>query len=79
MESFAEQLQQRQTANMPPSILIPSCPTIRHTTTVAAPRAAPTSVGSKRNSRLRSGSLMLPSAGLSSPSNECASANSALD
>lgn len=64
-ESFAEQLQQRQAANTPPSIIVPPRPTIRHNTTVAAPQAAPTSVGSERNSRLRSGSLTLPSAGLS--------------
>lgn len=64
-ESFAEQLQQRQAANTPPSIIVPTRPAVRHNTTIAAPLVGPTSVGSERNSRLRSGSLTLPSAGLS--------------
>ncbi|OAX35900.1 hypothetical protein K503DRAFT_802462, partial [Rhizopogon vinicolor AM-OR11-026] len=66
-ESFAEQLQHRQSANTPPSLVAPTRPTIRHsiTSSVAPPPVGQTSVGSERNSRLRSGSLTLPSAGLS--------------
>lgn len=67
-ESFAEQLQQRQSANTPPSVVAPPRPGLRHAATCVAPAAtAGTPVGtSERISRLRSGSLNLPSAGLSS-------------
>lgn len=67
-ESFAEQLLHRQNANTPPSLVVPTRPTIRHSitsTSAGLPPAGQTSVGSERNSRLRSGSLTLPSAGLS--------------
>lgn len=67
-ESFADQLQQRQNANTPPSIVVPARPGLRHTTSVAPATTAVTPVGaSERISRLRSGSLNLPSAGLSNP------------
>lgn len=65
-ESFADQLQQRQNANTPPSIAVHTRPGLRHTVTVAPATTAGTPVGaSERMSRLRSGSLNLPSAGLS--------------
>ncbi|KAF9227976.1 hypothetical protein BS17DRAFT_774557 [Gyrodon lividus] len=69
-ESFAEQLQQRQNANTPPSlVVVPSRPGLRHSATTVTPATtASTPVGAvERNSRLRSGSLTLPSSGLSNP------------
>ncbi|KAI6150817.1 hypothetical protein BKA82DRAFT_4120127 [Pisolithus tinctorius] len=66
-ESFAEQLQQRQSANTPPSVVAPTRPGLRHAVTCVAPAAvvSPPVGTSERISRLRSGSLNLPSAGLS--------------
>ncbi|KIJ69461.1 hypothetical protein HYDPIDRAFT_24298 [Hydnomerulius pinastri MD-312] len=68
-ESFAEQLQQQQNANTPPSLVVPTRPGLRHSATAVAPATtAGTPVGAgERNSRLRSGSLTLPSSGLSNP------------
>jgi protein JSN1 len=64
-EAFPEQ-PQRQTAvsitpNLPPAST--SRPNLRHTTSVAS--SVSSSVAAERNSRLRSGSLTLPAAGLS--------------
>ncbi|KAG6337211.1 hypothetical protein ID866_1883 [Astraeus odoratus] len=66
-ESFPEQLQQRQNANTPPSLAVPTRPGLRHSTTsvTSAPSASAAVVASERMSRLRSGSLNSPSAGYS--------------
>jgi protein JSN1 len=66
-EAFPEQ-PQRQTAvsitpNLPPASASTSRPNLRHTTSVAS--SVSSSVAAERNSRLRSGSLTLPAAGLS--------------
>ena len=68
-ESFAEQTQQRQNANTPPSIVVPARPGLRHSATSVIPATTTgTPVGVvERNSRLRSGSLTLPSSGLTNP------------
>lgn len=68
-ESFAEQAQQRQNANTPPSLVVPPRPNLRHSaTSVTAATTTSTPVGIvERNSRLRSGSLTLPSSGLTNP------------
>ncbi|KDQ59430.1 hypothetical protein JAAARDRAFT_620822 [Jaapia argillacea MUCL 33604] len=57
-ESFAEQRQ--ESLNAP----APMRPSLRHAASVATPSAATSALG-ERNSRLRSGSLTLPSGGLS--------------
>lgn len=54
---------QRTIAASPASSLAPSRPSLRHTTSVAS--SAASSVVTERTSRLRAGSLTLPSAGLS--------------
>lgn len=54
---------QRTLAASPASGLAPSRPSLRHTSSVAS--TVPTSVVTERTSRLRAGSLTLPSAGLS--------------
>lgn len=62
-ESFTEQLQQRtQGLGSVPSA-VPVRPSLRHSTSVASSAAA--SALTERNSRLRSGSLTLPTGGLS--------------
>ncbi|KAH7930832.1 hypothetical protein BV22DRAFT_1124596 [Leucogyrophana mollusca] len=69
-ESFSEQVQQRQSANTTPGLAAPTRPSLRHSATsvtgtpTAAIAPAPPVV-SERTSRLRSGSLTLPSGGLS--------------
>ncbi|KAH0830523.1 hypothetical protein J3R83DRAFT_1975 [Lanmaoa asiatica] len=68
-ESFAEQMQQRQNTNTPPSLVVPPRPGIRHSATSVTPAttvSTPVCVV-ERNSRLRSGSLTLPSSGLTNP------------
>ncbi|KAF9246571.1 hypothetical protein BU15DRAFT_85334 [Melanogaster broomeanus] len=66
-ESFAEQLQQH--APTPPSVVVPPRPGLRHsaTSTIPATTAGTPISAAERNSRLRSGSLTLPSSGLSNP------------
>ena len=68
-ESFAEQTQQRQNANTPPSLIVPPRPGLRHSaTSVTSATTTSTPVGVvERNSRLRSGSLTLPASGLANP------------
>ncbi|KAG9318433.1 hypothetical protein JVU11DRAFT_524 [Chiua virens] len=68
-ESFAEQAQQRQNANTPPSLVVPPRPGLRHSaTSISVAPTTSTSVGVvDRHSRLRSGSLTLPSSGLTNP------------
>lgn len=68
-ESFAEQTQQRQNANTPPTLVVPPRPGLRHSATSVTPATTTsTPVGVvERNSRLRSGSLTLPSSGLTNP------------
>lgn len=68
-ESFTEQTQQRQNANTPPSLVVPPRPGLRHSATSVTPTTTTsTPVGVvERNSRLRSGSLTLPSSGLTNP------------
>ncbi|EMD38583.1 hypothetical protein CERSUDRAFT_113767 [Gelatoporia subvermispora B] len=61
-ESFTEQLQ-RQSLATPTSTAQPARPALRHSTSVASSAAA--SALTERNSRLRSGSLTLPTGGLS--------------
>ncbi|EGO18620.1 hypothetical protein SERLADRAFT_418814 [Serpula lacrymans var. lacrymans S7.9] len=58
-ESFTEQAQ-RQSANTTPNLVAPPRPGLRHTASVAS-----SAVVTERNSRLRSGSLTLPTGGLS--------------
>ncbi|PCH38622.1 hypothetical protein WOLCODRAFT_23480 [Wolfiporia cocos MD-104 SS10] len=60
-DSFSEQLQRQAYASQSPAT--PARPGLRHSTSVAS-SAASTALG-ERNSRLRSGSLTLPSNGLS--------------
>ncbi|KAH7889747.1 hypothetical protein F5I97DRAFT_1800375 [Phlebopus sp. FC_14] len=62
-ESFAEQLQQRQNT---PNVVAPTRPGLRHSAT-SVNNSGMHMVASERNSRLRSGSLTLPSSGLSNP------------
>ncbi|KAH7916035.1 hypothetical protein BJ138DRAFT_1053629 [Hygrophoropsis aurantiaca] len=67
-ESFSEQAQQRQSANTTPGLVVaPTRPNLRHSATSVAGTAAigTPPVAPERNSRLRSGSLTLPSGGLS--------------
>lgn len=68
-ESFAEQTQQQQNANTPPTLVVPPRPGLRHSATSVTPATTTsTPVGVvERNSRLRSGSLTLPSSGLTNP------------
>lgn len=68
-ESFTEQVQQRQNAITPPSLVVPPRPGLRHSATSVVPATtSSTPVGVvERNSRLRSGSLTLPSSGLTNP------------
>ena len=72
-ESFAEQTQQRQNANTPPSLIVPPRPGLRHSATSVTPTTTTTTTTTtpvgvvERNSRLRSGSLTLPSSGLTNP------------
>jgi protein JSN1 len=68
-ESFAEQAQQRQNTNTPPTLVVAPRPGLRHSATSVTPATtASTPVGvAERNSRLRSGSLTLPSSGLTNP------------
>ena len=62
-------MQQRQSAITPPSLVVPPRPGLRHSATSVIPATATTTpVGvAERNSRLRSGSLTLPSSGLTNP------------
>ena len=60
-DSFSEQLQRQSLA--PPTSAAPVRPSLRHSTSVASSVAS--SALGERNSRLRSGSLTLPSGGLS--------------
>lgn len=62
-ESFSDQLQQRQNLISSNSPAAPARPNLRHSTSIAS--SAANSALSERNSRLRSGSLTLPAAGLS--------------
>lgn len=65
-ESYMDHQPQRQTTNTPPSLVVSTRPGLRHSTTSFSSTASAAPVGpSERNSRLRSGSLNLPSAGLS--------------
>lgn len=68
-ESFAEQTQQRQNANTPPSLVVPPRPGLRHSATSVTPATtnSPPVCVAERHSRLRSGSLTLPSSGLTNP------------
>ena len=60
-DSFSEQLQRQSLA--PPTSAAPVRPSLRHSTSVASSVAS--SALGERNSRLRSGSLTLPSGGIS--------------
>ncbi|KAG5639618.1 hypothetical protein H0H81_010820 [Sphagnurus paluster] len=62
-DSLTEQLQRQAPGPLPASLMAPARPAIRHATSVAS-SAAPSAV-TERNSRLRSGSLTLPTGGLS--------------
>lgn len=64
-ESFSDQLQQRQNLLSTNSSAAPVRPNLRHSATSVAAAAAVPAVLGERNSRLRSGSLTLPAAGLS--------------
>lgn len=62
-DSFTDQLQRHSLAPPPSTAAAPVRPGLRHSTSVAS--SAASSALTERNSRLRSGSLTLPSAGLS--------------
>lgn len=62
-ESFSDQLRQREQSLTPSASAAPVRPNLRHATSVAS--SAASSALTERNSRLRSGSLTLPSGGLS--------------
>ncbi|KAF5387114.1 hypothetical protein D9615_001864 [Tricholomella constricta] len=62
-DSMTEQVQRQAPGPLPSSIAAPARPSLRHATSVASTAAS--SAVTERNSRLRSGSLTLPTGGLS--------------